>query len=68
MVRAMIGFAKVLGLSVVGEGIETAEQAAMLRTLGCERGQGYLFARPVSAEQIDALLADGHRESLPRAA
>jgi EAL domain-containing protein (putative c-di-GMP-specific phosphodiesterase class I) len=43
-------------LSVVGEGIESRAQAAQLLALGCDRGQGFLFARPQSAEAITALL------------
>jgi EAL domain-containing protein (putative c-di-GMP-specific phosphodiesterase class I) len=37
----------VRGLRVVAEGIETADQLAALRALGCDRGQGYHFARPL---------------------
>jgi len=58
MVRGMIAFAKSLGLNVTGEGIETPEQSAHLRAMGCDWGQGYLYARPVAADRIDALLAD----------
>jgi EAL domain-containing protein (putative c-di-GMP-specific phosphodiesterase class I) len=51
--------AKSLNLSIVGEGIETAEQAALLRGWDCDRGQGYFFSRPVAA----AGLADVLRKS-----
>jgi predicted signal transduction protein with EAL and GGDEF domain len=44
---AVIGLAHALGLSAVGEGIETVEQLDRLRLLGCDVGQGYLFSRPV---------------------
>jgi diguanylate cyclase (GGDEF)-like protein len=57
IVRAVITVAKSLGLSVTAEGIEDEEQLAELRALGCERGQGYYFARPVEGDQIPALLA-----------
>jgi diguanylate cyclase (GGDEF)-like protein len=54
---AMIRLAHDLGMSVVAEGIETEVQAAFLRDHGCDTGQGYLFARPLPAEQIlDRLL------------
>ena len=48
--------AQALGHVVVAEGIERPEQAAALRALGCELGQGYLFSRPVPAEEAVQLL------------
>jgi EAL domain-containing protein (putative c-di-GMP-specific phosphodiesterase class I) len=56
IVRTIIELARVLGLDVVAEGIETREQYRLLRQLGCRFGQGYLFARPLSAEAITELL------------
>ena len=56
IVRTIIELARVLGLDVVAEGIETREQYRLLRQLGCRCGQGYLFARPMSAEAITELL------------
>jgi EAL domain-containing protein (putative c-di-GMP-specific phosphodiesterase class I) len=56
MVRGMIAFAHSLGLAVTGEGIETVEQSAALQAMGCDRGQGYLFARPLDAAHIAELL------------
>jgi diguanylate cyclase (GGDEF)-like protein/PAS domain S-box-containing protein len=47
---AVVSLAHALGLRAVAEGVETAEQLAELRTLGCELGQGYLFGRPASPE------------------
>lgn len=44
---AIVGIAHTLGMRVVAEGIETLEQAELLRQWGCEEGQGYLFARPM---------------------
>lgn len=49
---ATIGLAHSLGLKVVAEGIETEEQLAYLKGIGCEMGQGYLFSRPIPAEQV----------------
>jgi diguanylate cyclase (GGDEF)-like protein/PAS domain S-box-containing protein len=49
---AVISLAHALGLRAVAEGVETPEQLAELRTLGCEMGQGYLFARPAPAERF----------------
>ena len=57
IVRAVITVAKSLGLAVTAEGIENEAQLAELRTLGCDRGQGYLFAKPISADRIPELLA-----------
>jgi EAL domain-containing protein (putative c-di-GMP-specific phosphodiesterase class I) len=56
IVRTIIELARVLGLDVVAEGIETAEQYRLLRQLGCRFGQGYLFARPMTAESVTELL------------
>jgi diguanylate cyclase (GGDEF)-like protein/PAS domain S-box-containing protein len=57
IVRAIIGMAHALGLEVVAEGVETEELRRELLSLGCDLGQGYLFACPVPAEELDALLA-----------
>src|SRR5207244_12652615 len=46
IVRTIITLAHNLGLDVIAEGIETREQMFILRELGCELGQGYLFSRP----------------------
>jgi diguanylate cyclase (GGDEF)-like protein/PAS domain S-box-containing protein len=56
LVAAAIAMGRALEMEVVAEGIETAEQAAELRDLGCLLGQGYLFARPLRPEEIDTLL------------
>ncbi|MGN6393226.1 MAG: putative bifunctional diguanylate cyclase/phosphodiesterase [Gemmatimonadales bacterium] len=54
---AIIAMAHALELEVVGEGIETEAQRAVLREQGCDAMQGYLFSRPVPAEQFEAFLA-----------
>ena len=59
---AIVGIAKTLGLRVVAEGIETEEQAAMLRDWGCEEGQGYLFAKPLAAADFDRFIQENQRE------
>ncbi|OWJ88934.1 GGDEF domain-containing protein [Pseudomonas sp. A46] len=53
--RAVTALGHSLGLAVLAEGIETADQATFLRDLGCEYGQGYLFSRPVPAEEVERL-------------
>ncbi|WP_175423625.1 putative bifunctional diguanylate cyclase/phosphodiesterase [Inhella inkyongensis] len=52
LVRAIAGMAHALKLTVVAEGVETAEQAAFLTALGCEVGQGWLFGRPVAPAEF----------------
>jgi len=59
IVAAIMQLARALGLAVVAEGIEKPEQAATLRGLGCEQGQGYLYSRPVAAAMVTALLMSG---------
>ena len=56
IVRAIVGVAKSLGLMLVAEGIESAEQLECLRKLGCECGQGFYFSPPVSAAAIRDML------------
>ncbi|MES2164704.1 MAG: EAL domain-containing protein [Pseudomonadota bacterium] len=53
---AIIVMAHKLGLRVIAEGVETPEQRDLLAAAGCDYGQGYLFARPMPAEQFDQLL------------
>jgi EAL domain-containing protein (putative c-di-GMP-specific phosphodiesterase class I) len=57
LVRAIVDLGTSFGVAVVGEGIESAEQRDLLIELGCELGQGYLFAPPTDSAGIDALLA-----------
>jgi len=56
LVRAILALGQALGLNVVAEGIETNEQREQLQALGCDLGQGYLFARPVPRQAFDDLL------------
>lgn len=71
VVRAVITLGQALGKSVIAEGIETPEQLAQLRNLGCEFGQGYLLARPLTPEMaaatalVDLRRADAGAPPLP---
>ena len=56
IVRTIIDMAHILGFTVVAEGVETDRQAAFLRQFGCEQAQGYLFARPMPAAEVGALI------------
>jgi diguanylate cyclase (GGDEF)-like protein/PAS domain S-box-containing protein len=57
MVRAIVALAHNLGMDVVAEGVETAEQFAELQDLGCEYAQGYYFSKPVDSAAADRLIA-----------
>jgi EAL domain-containing protein (putative c-di-GMP-specific phosphodiesterase class I) len=54
IVRATVGLAHRLALTVVAEGIETTEHRDALRELGCELGQGFLWSRPLPVEELEA--------------
>jgi diguanylate cyclase (GGDEF)-like protein/PAS domain S-box-containing protein len=56
IVRAIIDLANAMGISAVAEGVETKDQAAGLRMLGCPVAQGFYFSRPLRAEEFDQLL------------
>ena len=59
VVQAIIGMAQALGYHVVAEGVETIEQANVLASHGCPDAQGFLFSRPVPADQLAGLLKRG---------
>jgi len=61
IVKTIITLAHQLGRQVIAEGVETAEHLVILRSLGCEYGQGYFFAKPLAPEEVDTLLASGRR-------
>ena len=52
LVQMIIEMCHTLGLEVLAEGIETPEQAALLKDMGCDLGQGYYFARPLTSEEF----------------
>jgi diguanylate cyclase (GGDEF)-like protein/PAS domain S-box-containing protein len=59
LVRMIIDLCHTLGVEVLAEGVETSEQAALLREMGCDVGQGYYFAGPLPGEEL--------AEQLPKA-
>jgi diguanylate cyclase (GGDEF)-like protein/PAS domain S-box-containing protein len=59
--RAIVTMAQQLRQEIVAEGVETAEQMAFLRDLGCDQLQGYLFSQPVPAAEFAAMLREGKR-------
>jgi EAL domain-containing protein (putative c-di-GMP-specific phosphodiesterase class I) len=58
IVRTIIMLARNLGLDVVAEGVETAEQLAYLKGLDCEYGQGFLFSHPLDANMVEHTLRE----------
>jgi predicted signal transduction protein with EAL and GGDEF domain len=56
LVRAIVAMGNSLGMKTIAEGIENATQLGELRRLGCRAGQGFLYSRPVPAEQVGGLL------------
>jgi diguanylate cyclase (GGDEF)-like protein len=58
IVRALVGLARGLGITVAADGIEDSKQQASLLVSGCEQGQGHLYCDPVSAEQTLSVIAE----------
>ena len=68
IVQAIVTLAQQLGLRVVAEGVETPEELEVLRRLGCDLVQGYLFSRPMSVEDCDQFLSSsssGAQQAMP---
>ena len=64
IIKGVVGLANALGLTVVAEGVETAEQLLFLRESGCHTLQGYYIARPLPVDQLEAWMAD--RDKAPQ--
>jgi EAL domain-containing protein (putative c-di-GMP-specific phosphodiesterase class I) len=56
IVKTIVSLAHGLSMEVLAEGIETPAQLAHLRTMGCDAGQGHLFARPLTRDQVTELV------------
>jgi EAL domain-containing protein (putative c-di-GMP-specific phosphodiesterase class I) len=56
LVKALVSLGATLGLTVVAEGVEDLSQLEYLRSIGCERGQGYFFAKPLDADRLEEFL------------
>jgi sensor c-di-GMP phosphodiesterase-like protein len=56
IIRAVASIAEHIGFTLVAEGVETEEQAAFLRLLGCPVGQGYLYSKPIPNKDFIELL------------
>ncbi len=63
IVHTIMALAKSLNLKVTGEGIETAKQAALLGEWGCDRGQGYLFSKPLDGGGTGTLLKNAAKRA-----
>ncbi len=61
IVRTITGFADDLGLALTAEGIETVGQLELLKAVGCQYGQGYLFARALPPDEFEQMLLAGSR-------
>ena len=59
IVKTILMLGENLNIEVVAEGIETASQLEMLRSLGCTTGQGFLFSRPIDRESVEQFLENG---------
>jgi diguanylate cyclase (GGDEF)-like protein len=62
LVRTVLGLGESLGLRTIVEGIETAEQFDRLKELGCQMGQGFFLAEPLTVDALDTLFSGGPRE------
>ena len=58
IIRAVVALANSLGMSTTAEGVETDEECRMINQLGCRKIQGYLFGRPMPAEEARRIMAE----------
>ncbi|MDW0110034.1 EAL domain-containing protein [Sporosarcina aquimarina] len=58
IIKAIVTMADTAGMNVIAEGIETAEQARIVKQIGCREGQGYYYSRPLSADKVSEFLVE----------
>ena len=63
IVKTILSLGTNLGMEVVAEGVETAEQANLLKSIGCEYAQGYLFATPLDSARVERTLRNAEANS-----
>jgi EAL domain-containing protein (putative c-di-GMP-specific phosphodiesterase class I) len=68
LVASMLHAARSLGVRIIAEGVEHEAQALFLRSAGCDRMQGYFFARPMPADEMEAMLREANGVTPKRAA
>jgi EAL domain-containing protein (putative c-di-GMP-specific phosphodiesterase class I) len=60
--QAIIALGQNLGLDIIAEGVETEDQQNLLKIMGCQEVQGYLYGRPMSAEAFEQKLVSGYKQ------
>ena len=65
IVQATSAMSRALGIRLVAEGVETEEQRRLVRSLGCDGAQGFLFAAPIEPERVPELLRESAEETTP---
>jgi len=65
IIRTIMALARNLEMEVIAEGVETQEQAAVLRAMDCEYGQGYYFSRALNAKRAATLLSSDPVREVP---
>ncbi|MGH7713399.1 MAG: EAL domain-containing protein, partial [Gemmatimonadaceae bacterium] len=60
VVRAILGLVRAVGVDAIAEGVTSETQVEVLRELGCEYAQGYLFSRPLPPDEVRELLSQRH--------
>jgi EAL domain-containing protein (putative c-di-GMP-specific phosphodiesterase class I) len=61
VVQAMITLARDMGIQVIAEGVETEDQSSRLKSFQCDRGQGYLFSKPMDVGDTERFLESSQR-------
>jgi diguanylate cyclase len=62
VIKGIVAMAHESGITVIGEGTETLDEAMLLRSLMCDEVQGYLFSRPVEESQLAAIIMAGYSQ------